>query len=169
MGRRVAPSALLILVATPTIAAFAAEVPAAPAPGYDSIRANNLRANLTFLASDALDGRLSLTRGSEVAIEWIRSEFTKAGLQPMAGDYLQPVPLWDYRTDRPHSFVRIQQGGKQSEFSFPDAFGQFPDDIDLSGAVVFAGYGITAPELGYDDYRAIDVTGKIVIVFEGAH
>ena len=87
------------------------DVPAALAPGYNSIRAADLRANLTFLASDALEGRLSLTRGSEVAIEWIRAEFAKAGLKPIAGgSYLQPVPLWDYRTDRQHGFVLCPTG-----------------------------------------------------------
>jgi hypothetical protein len=166
MGRR--SLYLLALLAAPFISsAPVVDVPAALAPGYNSIRAADLRANLTFLASDALEGRLSLTRGSEIAIEWIRAEFAKAGLKPVAGgSYLQPVPLWDYWTDRQHGFVLVQQGGKQYEYNFPDALGQFPDDVNLSGAVVFAGYGITAPELKYDDYRNIDAKGKIVLVFD---
>jgi Peptidase family M28/PA domain len=168
MARRLfAHSAFLILTLVSPGLVRAADVPSALAPGYNSIRAADLQADLTFLASDALEGRLSLSRGSEVALEWIRAEFTKAGLKPAAGgSYLQPVPLWDYRADRQHGFVRVQQSGKETEFSFPDAFGQFPDDVNLSGAVVFAGYGITAPELGYDDYRNIDVKGKIVLVFD---
>src|SRR5271165_872318 len=168
MGRRLfALLSFLVVSVISTIPVFSADVPAVLAPGYNSIRAANLRANLTFLASDALEGRLSLSRGSEVAIEWICAEFTKAGLKPIAGgSYSQPVPLWDYRPDRQSGFVLVQQSGKQFKFSFPDAFGQFPDDVYLSGAVVFAGYGITAPELGYDDYRNIDAKGKIVLVFD---
>src|SRR5690348_11986134 len=123
------------------------------ATGYEAIRAANLRANLTFLASDALEGRLSLTRGSEVAIQWIASEFAKAGLKPIAdGTYLQPVPLVEYRTDREKSYLTIEQNGVKKTLRFPDAYGNFPQDVTISGPVVFAGYGITAPELHYDDY-----------------
>ena len=84
MGRRF--FSFMALLAVPVISSVpVAEVPARLATGYNSIRAASLQANLTFLASDALEGRLSLTRGSEVAIEWIRAEFAKAGLKPVAG------------------------------------------------------------------------------------
>src|SRR5260370_32258817 len=69
-------------------------------PGLDRIRINDLRADLTFLASDALEGRRSLQRGSEVAIQFVAAEFSKAGLDQVASDsYLQPVPLIEYRVD----------------------------------------------------------------------
>ena len=137
------------------------------ATGYDSIQAADLRANLAFLASDALEGRLSLTRGSEVAIEWIASEFAKAGLRPIAdGTYLQKVPLVEYRTDRQESRLIINREGKKQTLHFPDAYGNFPNDVTLAGPVVFAGYGITAPELHYDDYAGLDVRGKVVLVFD---
>src|SRR5262245_9905891 len=68
--------------------------------GFNAINAKNLRADLTFLASDALEGRMSLQRGSEVAIQFIAAEFAKAGLKPLVGDsYLQPVELIEYRAD----------------------------------------------------------------------
>ena len=51
-------------------------------PGLDTIRAANLRADLTFLASDAMEGRMSLERGADVATQWIAAEFSKAGLKP---------------------------------------------------------------------------------------
>src|ERR1700744_4464329 len=71
------------------------------ATGFDSIKEDSLRADLTFLASDALQGRMSLQNGDEVAIAWIASEFAKAGLKPANGDsYLQAVPLFEYRGDR---------------------------------------------------------------------
>ena len=71
------------------------------ATGFDSIKEETLRADLTFLASDALQGRMSLQTGDEVAIAWIASEFAKAGLKPANGDsYLQAVPLVEYRSDR---------------------------------------------------------------------
>ena len=61
-----------------------AQPPVRLQPGYDSIQLSHLQADLTFLSSDALEGRRSLERGSEVAIQWIASEFAKAGLKPAA-------------------------------------------------------------------------------------
>src|ERR1700694_1746414 len=97
------------------------------ATGLDAIQASDLRANLTFLSSDALEGRLSLASGSDVAIQWIASEFAKAGLKPIAdGTYLQQVPLIEYRTDRQATSLIIEQGGAKKTLHFPDAFGNFP-------------------------------------------
>jgi hypothetical protein len=90
-----------------------ASVPAGEQPGFRAIRVGDLKANLMFLASDALEGRMSLSKGSEVAIQWIQSEFQKAGLKPAAnGSYLQPVPLVDYRNDRAQSFLKVDIGGR---------------------------------------------------------
>src|SRR5690242_12257959 len=89
--------------------------------GYDSIRASTLKADLTFLSSDALDGRMSLERGSEVAIQWIADEFAKTGLKP-AGDhsYLQPVPLIKFTTDRNLTSLAITSNGRRAVFHAPD-------------------------------------------------
>jgi hypothetical protein len=144
-----------------------AQPPERLAAGYDSIRPARLKADLTFLSSDALDGRLSLARGSEVAIQWIAGEFAKAGLKPAAGDsFLQPVPLIEFTADRQLTSLAIVRNGQPAEsFRAPDATSNFPHDTAMSGEVVFAGYGITAPELNYDDYAGIDARGKIVLIF----
>lgn len=155
---------LLILV----IIAFTltAQTRARLEPGLDSIKASNLRADLTFLASDALEGRMSLERGSDVAIQWIASEFAKAGLKPMVGDsFLQPVPLVEYRPDRELTFLRLHIHGADQILHAPDATGNYPNDGVYKGKVVFAGFGITAPELHYDDYAGVDARGKVVLVF----
>jgi hypothetical protein len=134
--------------------------------GLDSIDTARLKADLTFLSSDALEGRRSLERGSEVAIQWIASQFAKAGLKPLVGDsYLQPVPLIEFTADRAASSLTIQHAGKATAYQAPDAIVNFANETNFSGAVVFAGYGISAPELGYDDYADIDVRGKIVLIF----
>ena len=136
------------------------------AAGFESIQAARLRADLTFLSSDALEGRRSLERGSEVAIQWIASEFAKAGLKPLVGDsYLQTVPLIEYTADRALTRLVLQHGGKSEAYHAPDATANFPNEITVNASVVFAGYGISAPELGYDDYAGLDVTGKVVLIF----
>ena len=86
------------LAASLTTVASAA-VPAPEQPGLAQIRQGDLRADITFLASDALQGRLSLQPGDEASVQWIASEFAKAGLKPAATDaqgqpsFLQAVPL----------------------------------------------------------------------------
>ncbi len=134
--------------------------------GPATIQASKLRADLTFLSSDALEGRMSLERGSEVAIQWIASEFEKAGLKPAAGDsFLQPVPLVEYKMDREQTLLNIRAQGKEETFHAPDATANYPKDGVYKGRVVFAGFGISAPELHYDDYAGLDARGKIVLVF----
>jgi len=136
--------------------------------GFNAIKEKNLRADLTFLASDALEGRMSLQRGSEIAINFIAAEFAKAGLKPLVGDsYLQSVDLIEYRADQRAMSIRLMRDGTEQRFEAPkDFIGSFPLEMTVSAPVVFAGYGITAPEFGYDDYAHLDAKGKIVLVFD---
>jgi Peptidase family M28/PA domain len=156
------------LLFTLPIFAQAQDRPAARlAPGFDTIRESTLRADLTFLASDALQGRMSLQPGDDVAIQWIASEFAKAGLQPAAdGSFLQPVELVEYRGDRAQSFVGLRRSEGEKQWRYPDILGAYRADVDVTAGVVFAGYGITAPELHYDDYQGLDARGKIVLIFD---
>ena len=142
-------------------------VPASVETGFNSIREDTLRADLRFVASDALEGRMSLENGDAVAIQWIASEFAKARLEPAAnGSFLQPVELVEYRGDREHSYVALRRGGNEKQWKFPDALGSYHADVDVTAEVIFAGFGITAPELDYDDYQGIDAHGKIVLIFD---
>ena len=162
------------LAASFTTAALAA--PAAPRAsqrtGLAQIRESDLRADLGFLASGALQGRLSLQPGDDAAVQWIVSEFAKAGLRPVATDaqgqpsFLQAVPLLEYRPDAKATSLTLTRKAKAIQWKDPEVSGAFAIDQDLSAPVVFAGYGITAPELGYDDYAGIDVNGKVVVVFD---
>lgn len=137
------------------------------ATGYQKIQESDLRADLNFLAGDALQGRLSLQPGDEVAADWVASEFAKAGLAPATqGSFFQDVPLIEYRNDRAQSYIAIKRGSDEKKYKFPDAYGAFPKDVDVSADVVFAGFGISAPELHYDDYQGIDAHGKIVLIFD---
>jgi hypothetical protein len=164
---------LFALALTASLSATAmAAVPAAEQPGLAQIRETDLRADIGFLVSDALQGRMSLQPGDDAAVQWIASEFAKAGLKPAATDaeghpsYLQAVPLIEYRPDAKATRLTLKRQGKDIEWKDPDVGGSFPTDQDVSGPVVFAGYGITAPELGYDDYAGLDVKGKVVVVFD---
>lgn len=134
---------------------------------FAELTETRLRADLTFLTSEPLQGRLSLERGSDVSIQWLISEFTKAGLKPANnGSYLQAVPLTDFRADREKSGVTITKNGVAKIYRSADASASFPKSGRISGPIVFAGFGITAPELKYDDYAGLDVKGKVVLIFD---
>ncbi len=174
MNKKTTSAAVTALACSMTLSVAAhaapatANVPSIERPGFQHLRAAALKADLYFLASDALQGRMSLQPGDDAATQWVAAEFAKAGLEPAAGksSYLQAVPLIEYRTDREASFVALQRAGKIIQWQTPDVIGGFHDDLEVTAPVVFAGYGITAPGLHYDDYRGIDVQGKIVVVFE---
>jgi hypothetical protein len=161
------PIMVLVISSAPALAQKLDPVDRLLAAGYGTIREETLRADLIFLASDALQGRLSLQPGDDVAIEWIASEFAKAGLQPGAnGSYFQSVSLIEYRPDRSQNFVSLRRNEADTQWKFPEVLGGYREDTDITADVVFAGFGITAPELGYDDYAGIDAQGKIVLIFD---
>ncbi len=147
-------------------------VPAVERKGFDAIRESDLRTHLSYIASDKLAGRLSLRPGDDAAVEWIASEFDKAGLTPAVTtpegkeSFLQPVPLVEYKPDRAALRLTLTRGGTATVFQVPQVIGGYKDDVEITAPVVFAGYGITAPELGYDDYQGLDVKGKVVLVFD---
>jgi hypothetical protein len=169
------PSALTAFAASFTVALAAQataptidNVPPNERPGFRHIRGEDLKADLYFLSSDALQGRMSLQPGDEAATQWVAAEFAKTGLEPTAGNssYLQAVSLIEYRADREASFVRLKRREKTIQWRAPDVIGGFHDDVEITAPLVFAGYGITAPGMHYDDYNGIDAQGKIVAVFE---
>ena len=173
--RRLGIGSALGLLAAGTAQAEApklAPIPAAQAPGYERIREVDLRADLTFIASDALLGRMSLQPGDDASVEWIAAEFAKAGLKPAATDakgqpsFLQRVPLIEYRANSAANALTLRLGTTEQSWKAPEIIGGFRDDADITAPLAFAGFGITAPGVGYDDYKGLDAAGKVVVVFE---
>ncbi len=127
-----------------------------------------MRADLEFLCSPAVEGRASLSRGAQATAEYLATEMRKIGLQPAAGSgFLQRFDVVPLRRASERSSIEVMLNGAGR--SFPAGAVFFPQParpIDLALEVAFAGYGITAPELGYDDYAGLDVRGKAVLVFD---
>ncbi|UCC72658.1 MAG: M28 family peptidase [Gemmatimonadota bacterium] len=138
------------------------------ASGADVIRAEEFDAHLRFLADDLLEGRAPGTRGSELAARYIASHFELAGLQPVVGDtsYLQPVPLLAVSW-RPTLSFRAR-GGASFAADYGSDFVAWssrpPESTEFAGELVFVGYGIAAPEEGWDDYKEVDVSGKVLLM-----
>ena len=161
----------VFLAATLAAPLIAQSIPPAESKGYATLNQASLKADLAYIASDQLEGRMSLQPGDQKAIDWIAAEFHKAGLKPAViangqPTYLQSFTLIEYRPDRKETSITLTRAGAPTVFHAPEAFGAYKHPIDLTAPVVFAGYGITAPELNYDDYAHIDAKGKIVLVFD---
>jgi len=138
------------------------------------ITAAEISGHLRFLADDQLEGRKPGQPGSDLAIKYLASQLEAFGLKPGGDDgtFLQAVPLIELRADVPRE-VHFSAGGKDVALS---ALGGTAADLVLEpnahidratvkdAPVVFVGYGITAPEYGWDDYKDVDVRGKIVAI-----
>src|SRR5262245_4049838 len=145
---------------------------AASDPGLASIKADALKGHIYFLASDAMGGRDSLSQEGRIAAEYIAGFYHRAGLKPVGDNdtYFQNFPMTAGRIDREHTYLRATFG-KAATMTRDFAFG--PDytlgrqgnvDASARAPLVFAGYGITAPEFAYDDFKGVDVRGKVVMV-----
>jgi Zn-dependent M28 family amino/carboxypeptidase len=164
---RSAGAGLLALIAGCAGTHDHATAPGVPAsPVFSEAR---YRAHVERLASDEFEGRAPRSTGEARTIEYIEQEFRKAGLEPgVGGSYLQPVPVVKITTHADATMDLRARGG---------SFGlRYADDMVVwtrrpqpesrleDAEVVFAGYGIVAPEYGWDDYAGLDVRGKIVLV-----
>ena len=128
-----------------------------------AVTASVIRSHIEFLASDALEGRGAGTRGGDIAARYIAAQYIRLGLQPAGdgGSYFFKVPLVSF-TPEP----TLSLGG--TALAYPKDFVLNPMRWDSVASVdaplVFAGYGIVAPEYDWNDYAGIDVKGKIVAV-----
>ena len=139
-----------------------------PAPN-DGITPALLARHIEALASDAFGGRRPFTVGEEKATAYLASELRKLGLKPGPdGSYFQAVPLVEI-VGTPDSVATVAGNGQtlalkyRQDFMFLSEHEQPVIDIKNS-PLVFAGYGVTAPEYGWDDYAGLDVKGKTVVV-----
>ncbi len=139
------------------------------APFQDSITKENLKSDLYFLAGDGFRGRLTDTPENGLAAEFIKSRFERMGLKPAYnGSFFQPFNLVT-ATLGTENVMHIISGENDRMVLRPgqDYFPQnFSASAHVRGSIVFAGFGITSPDLNYDDYKGPDIRGKIVIVLD---
>lgn len=161
--------AALLLTGAFLAAEKASTIPAAAKKVADSFDTNRMKTDLNFLASDLLEGRGTGQRGGDVAAAYIAAQFEIAGLKPAGenGTYMQKVPL-NGVTAQPESSLKISGAtGEPIQLKYLDDFVANPlsqnAEENISGPLVFVGYGITAPEFGWNDYAGIDAHGKIVL------
>ncbi|MCF2861514.1 M28 family metallopeptidase [Pseudoalteromonas sp. Cnat2-41] len=133
--------------------------------GWNSINAEQLAQHVKTLASDEFGGRAPSTKGEELTLAYLTEQFTALGFKPGNGDsFLQEVPLVSIEAD-PNMTLNI--GGKDYQYKKDMVMGT--SRISAKEAIndselVFVGYGVNAPEYGWNDYEGLDVKGKTVVM-----
>jgi hypothetical protein len=152
-----------------SIALFLTAIAIPAAAQAQTFSPERIRADVTFLADDLLEGRNAGERGYEIAARYVATEFEKLGLQPgNQGSYFQQVPLIEaVRKAGAPSAITIGQSTfvNGTDVVFYPFSGEL--DQDITAEAVFVGYGLDNPQLGFNDYAGLDVRGKIVIALWG--
>ncbi len=161
---------VLCLAAGTWAASASGRLPAAAADAMAKIRPERIRAHIRFLSHDLLEGRGTGQRGGDIAGEYIGTQFALYGLKP-AGDnatYLQKVPLVGVTTLPETTFSLVPEKGAAMDLKRLDDYvatnqtQQTQSDVDAQ--IVYVGYGIHAPEYRWDDYKGVDVRGKVLLM-----
>ena len=136
------------------------------ADAADAIQARRYIDDVRHLTSKEFKGRASGSPELDKAARFLAKEFHKAGLRPVGHSFLQPFPVSEKSTMGTGNTLSFSFEGKQTTLTSGEGFAPFSFSASGSaeGQVVFAGYGITAPEYKYDDYAGIDVRGKIALI-----
>jgi Zn-dependent M28 family amino/carboxypeptidase len=160
--------AVLALAGTVSVAAPPAGA-APPRSAADLITAEGYRESIRTLSSDEFEGRKPGQPGEQKTLDWIEAQFKALGLQPGNGQsYRQSVPLVEI-TASPSAVLRVKGANGEAQFQFADDFVAWtkrvvPETSIENSPLVFVGYGIVAPEIGWNDYAGVDMKGKTAVI-----
>ena len=133
-----------------------------------SINESDITEYVKTIGSDEFMGRRPFTEGEEIAVNYLKKEFEAIGLDPVKGSYFQEVPMVEVSI-KPDEEMRLKTAGEEYRLTNGSEFvaqsRRLQDELVLENSpLVFAGYGIVAPEYDWNDYENIDVKGKTVVV-----
>jgi Zn-dependent M28 family amino/carboxypeptidase len=178
---RIISACLTVCLSLPTWAADggagakAAKVPSVKLPGpafvaLETITPDHIRWHVRYLSHDLLEGRGTGQRGGDIAAEYIATQFAEYGLKPAGdhGTYMQKVPLVGITTLPETQFSLVPKRGEAMNLKPLDEYVAFDQtqqpQSDVDADIVFVGYGIEAPEYNWDDYKGLDVRGKVLLM-----
>ena len=142
----------------------------AVAAAMNGIDPGRIRAHVKFLADDLLEGRGTGTRGGDIAANYIATQFSLYGLKPAGDDgtYLQKVAFTGVHTEAATTMSLVPARGAPIELKLGEDFVTSnqtqTDSVAVDAPIVFVGYGIDAPEYRWDDFKGVDVRGKVVLL-----
>lgn len=165
----IAAAILVAAVMTGSTACAGKGGPSGKAPDKGGFDAGALTAHVRVLASDEYEGRAPGSKGEDLTVAYISGEFGKLGLKPGVGEsYIQDVPMVEITND-PQAVLRVKNAKSDLAFPAGTAFVGWTlraqDLIEVADSeMVFVGYGVVAPEQGWNDYAGQDVRGKTVVM-----
>lgn len=135
--------------------------------------ANRIGADLSFLADDLLEGRSSQSKGYDIAARYVAAQMRSIGLRPGGGDgaWLQSVPMLEARAVVRSARLAIRY--RETSLALEPLIDFIPEPsflterVRVNAAMIFVGFGVSAPEFGYDSFRDVDVNGKVVVFLDG--
>ena len=153
-------------------AAFAQTAPSPAAQkAMNAIDAEKIRATVKYLSDDALQGRGTGQKGGDMAADWIAAQFKSYGLAPAGdqGTYFQQVNFFGVTTDPKQTrFAFVPKSGPEIALKFADDYvandQTHAQKSEIDAPIVFVGYGISAPEYNWDDYKGADLKGKVLLM-----
>lgn len=153
---------------TPRPRSTAAPKLAALQPALDSVRSEDLLRHIRILASDEFEGRAPGSRGEELTVKYLTEQFQALGLKPgnPDGAYVQKVPLAGFTSESHAVFVAgKQQLQLKPGTDYVAVCRRAVPEVKVDNSdLVFVGYGVVAPEYGWDDYKGVDVRGKTLVM-----
>jgi Zn-dependent M28 family amino/carboxypeptidase len=148
----------------------AAAAPAIPIASLPRIEPQPILDRIKVLSSDQFEGRAPGSKGEDLTVQYLETEFKALGLKPgnTDGTYIQKVPLVGI-TAAPTSPLTISKGGQRQVIKWRDEMVAWSKHVADSASIadseiVFAGYGVEAPEFNWDDFKGVDVKGKTIMV-----
>lgn len=148
--------------------ATTASVPPELKPAFDSITANDIMQHTKAMSADEYEGRGPGTKGEELTVAYLTQQLQRIGLKPgnPDGTFVQKVPLVGFTGEPTASFTA---GDKSISLEFPKDYVAvsrrfIPESKVENSDLVFVGYGVVAPEYGWDDYKGVDVKGKTIVM-----
>ena len=154
-----------------SVASAQTGVPPAAQKAMNAIDAEKIRATVKYLSDDSLQGRGTGQKGGDMAADWIAEQFKSYGLMPAGdqGSYFQQVNFFGVTTDpKQTSFAFVPKSGPEMALKFADDYvandQTHSQKSQIDAPLVYVGYGINAPEYKWDDYKGVDVKGKVLLM-----
>jgi Zn-dependent M28 family amino/carboxypeptidase len=145
-------------------------LPGAAFTAMETINPEHIRWHVRYLSHDLLEGRGTGQRGGDIAAEYIATQFAEYGLKPAGdnGSYLQKAPLVGITTLPETQFSLVPKQGTAMHLKPLDEYVAYDqtqqEHSDVDAEIVYVGYGIEAPEYNWDDYKGVDVRGKVLLM-----
>ena len=179
MGRTIFAVGLLLVATLPAQqkppkpraeSRFGSHLPPAAIAALQGIRPDSIEAHVRFLSHDLLEGRGTGQRGGDIAAEYIATQFALYGLKPAgdSGSYLQKVPMVGITPGADTRFSLVPAKGPKLDLKPLDEYVAYDQtqqpESNIEAEIVYVGYGIEAPEYNWDDYKGVDVKGKVLLM-----